>query len=91
MNRTSIRKFITAIAMKYIVSNCDRNNTLKEPHIVVITENDYTLTIDRNCYMPVNYNDTYLEDYRIDFDGIINNKNIKSLFYIEWKNEMEFE
>ena len=90
MNRTAIRKFIVAIAMKYIVSYFDRNNTQKEQHIV-ITENDYTLTIDRNCYMPVNYNEPYLEDYRIDFDGIINNKNHKSLFYIEWMNEMEFE
>jgi hypothetical protein len=82
MNRTSIRKFITAISMKYIMYYFDPNNT-QYGQSIVVTENDYTLNINRNCYIPGNNsNDTYLEDYRIDFDGIINNKNTKSLFFI---------
>lgn len=80
MNRTLIRKFITAISMKYIMYYFDPNNTQTGQNIVV-TENDYTLNINRNCYLRGS-NDTYLEDYRIDFDGIIDNKNIKSLFFI---------
>ena len=82
MNRTAIRKFIVSIAMNYIVYYFDRNNTQPKQHLVM-TKNDYTLSIDRNCYLPdINSNEAYLEDYRIEFDGIINNKNIKSLFFI---------
>ena len=94
MNRTAIRKFIVSIAMNYIVYYFDRNNTQPKQHLVV-TKHDYTLSIDRNCYLHrTNFNDTlndtfidtsndiYFEDYRIEFDGIINNKNIKSFFFI---------
>ena len=80
MNRTSIRNFIIAISMKYIMYYFDPNNTQPGQNIVV-TENDYILSINRNCYLRGG-NDTYLEDYRIDFAGIIDNKNIKSLFFI---------
>ncbi len=90
MNRTAIRKFIVTIAMNYIVYYFDRNNTQPKQHLVV-TNNDYTLSIDRNYYLPrINFNDTfidtsndiYCEDYKIEFDGMIHNKNIKSLFFI---------
>ena len=88
MNRTLIRKYIIALSMQYIASCFEKNNT-GESQKIVIHQNDSTLKIDRNCYMSTNASEyEYLEDYRIDFDGIINMTTVKSLFYIMWENEL---
>ena len=89
MNRTSIRKYIIALALQYIVLGFDKTNTDAIQNLIVSRNNDTYLRIDRNCYMGINPNaPEYFEDYKIDFDGIVNMTRVKSLFYIEWDNQL---
>jgi len=73
------------LALEYIISNFDINNT-HYGQTFTISENNYNMDIDRNCFIPVYTDDNYFEDYRIDFKGVIDARNVSSLFYIVWKD-----
>ena len=89
MNRTAIRRYIITLALQHIVFGFDKHNIEPTRNIIIRRNNDTHLRIDRNCYMGINPNaPEYFEDYRIDFDGIINMTKVRSLFYIEWDNQL---
>jgi hypothetical protein len=84
MNKT-IRKYIISLALEYIIYNFDINNT-HYGQSFTITENNYNMCIERSCFIPETTYDTYFEDYRIDFKGLIDERNVSSVFYIAWKD-----
>jgi len=81
-----IVNYILEKSSKFIIESFDKNDKCNKT-INYVTEN-WGITVHRNCYHSQSQitGYSYYEDYIVHFYGIIENKKIKSSFYMEWEN-----
>ena len=81
-NQASV--FMLDTSKQLILTNFDKINKIKN---TINIENEISvIEIQRNCFNDNSLQKPYYEDYRVSFSTIIQNQKIKSVFYLEWKN-----
>ena len=83
--KNQAKKIILNESINLILTQFDKNNTCNK--ITEFKHNNYTIIISKNCFPPDSNFDTYFEDYSVSFNGNIQNKNVSSYFYLEWKDD----
>jgi hypothetical protein len=86
MNENKIINFVLEKSRKFIKDSFVKKDKCNKS-INYVTET-WGITVHRNCYHSQGQNGSYsyYEDYIVHFCGIINNKKIKSSFFMEWEN-----
>jgi len=76
--------FMLESAKEIISSNFDKND--KTDKTISVDSDLYSVNIFRSCFNSNDASKPYYEDYRVSFNAILENINIGSMFYLEWKN-----
>jgi hypothetical protein len=82
--KNQAKKIILDESINLILTQFDKNDKCNK--IREFTYDNYTIVISKNCFPPDSNFTTYFEDYSVSFNGNIENKNISSYFYLEWKD-----
>lgn len=85
MTKADLRKTISDAATQHILSRMDNTGKVNET-VEFVDENGYCWKITKFCVVATAF-ETYFEDFCINVEGIMENKNICSQFFIEKDKE----
>lgn len=86
MNNNYILNYVLETAIRHVESDFDKKD--RKNTTINYINYEYEISISRNCYHNTDSknNYSYYEDYCINFKGKMNNRNIYSIFYLEWED-----
>jgi hypothetical protein len=82
--KNKIINFVLDMAKTHIIDEFDKND--KYDKTFLFKNNNHEIIIHRSCFHSGNSESSYVEDYRIHFTGIMQDKRLTSSFYLEWKD-----